>query len=902
MLRNFCCMVSLLAALGGVASAVDALWTFSDPDNRLAPVSGTATLEYFDPDGSGWGPAETRFGKASALGLPPLPGGDADVMAFPAATPSQGYLLRHGAPPNGPYGKDDGLVSNYTIILDVLFPADSDGRWRGLWQTDVFNGSDAELFAQNLPGGGIGINSNYRGSVRPDTWHRIVFAVRAAPGEGQARRYIDGQFVGAIGTTGSGLDVRFALDAEALLFTDNDNETAPGYVASVRFVDRALSSEEIAALGGPHAAGAVTPGAPPPELSPKFSRYVGAVGHRGGSFGEAPDNTLAALRKAIADGAAGVEVDTRLTADGVCVCVHDETVDRTTNSYGYVADMTLAELKALDAGSWYDPSFAGEKIPTLEEVLAEAKGKIFVYLDLKVNGQADAIKAAVDATGFPPEQLWCWTPGDPDEARAIREKIPNAAILWGNPDEDWATNPTYFSDLRELGVIGFSIGAGNGTPDPAFVARAKQEGFVVEIYTVLDPDAMRRAAAAGVDFVETDFPAALVALNPPRGDAASLPFPADGATEQPPRLTLAWVGAAGATRYVPRFGTVNPPPALPEQRSDMLSREGLLPGTTYYWSVDSVVGDEVKPGPVWRFTTEGEAPTPQPAGLWTFDDPQNPMKATVGADLEMVGEPVGWSETAEDFYGVSQSGVITTIHGRENYLILTHGIPPNGGGQYVNEYSLLLDLCCPPESFGVWRCLFQTAPNNGNDGDYFIRNSDEKWGVAAIGYSSQAPDNGAWHRAVLTFKLSSSPNEASCALYLDGELFHTHGPDGLGLDGRFSLDTTLLLFADEDDENAPLLVGAAAIWEGALTEAQVRSLGGPGAPIDATPPPVLPAPTVVRDGNNVKLTWPATPGVGLERSTTLKAGDWTPLNNTIGAGEYSEPLSGSSAFFRLRRF
>jgi 5'-nucleotidase/UDP-sugar diphosphatase len=132
------CFLGGAALVGAGDSEPDAtLWTFANPSDRLAPVSGTATLEFFNPDATGWGPRNTSFGTASSLGLPGMTGGDAHVMRFPASTARQGYVLTHGAPPNGPFGETDGLVSNYSLIVDVLYPSASDGRWRALQQTNA---------------------------------------------------------------------------------------------------------------------------------------------------------------------------------------------------------------------------------------------------------------------------------------------------------------------------------------------------------------------------------------------------------------------------------------------------------------------------------------------------------------------------------------------------------------------------------------------------------------------------------------------------------------------------------------------------------------------------------------------------------------------------------------------
>ena len=111
--------------------------------------------------------------------------------------------------------------------------------------------------------------------------------------------------------------------------------------------------------------------------------------HRGAS-GTFPENTIAAFQEAARLPVHGVEFDVHLTRDGELVVIHDETIDRTSNGSGYIKDLTLAQLKEYDFGSWFSPDFAGEKIPTLEEVLRlfqsthhhiniELKSDIFPY-------------------------------------------------------------------------------------------------------------------------------------------------------------------------------------------------------------------------------------------------------------------------------------------------------------------------------------------------------------------------------------------------------------------------------------------------------------------------------------------------------------------------------------------
>lgn len=96
--------------------------------------------------------------------------------------------------------------------------------------------------------------------------------------------------------------------------------------------------------------------------------YTKIIAHRG-SRGTRPENTLEAFREALKVASDGIELDVHLSKDGEVVVIHDETVDRTTSGKGYVKDMTVQQLKALDAGSWFDPIYSDARIPTLQEVL-----------------------------------------------------------------------------------------------------------------------------------------------------------------------------------------------------------------------------------------------------------------------------------------------------------------------------------------------------------------------------------------------------------------------------------------------------------------------------------------------------------------------------------------------------
>src|SRR5437667_458759 len=121
------------------------------------------------------------------------------------------------------------------------------------------------------------------------------------------------------------------------------------------------------------------------------------IAHRGAS-GNAPENTMAAFKKAVALRANFIETDLQLSRDARLVAIHDATVNRTTNGQGTVHDMTLTELRRLDAGSWFGSEFAGERIPTLDEILAfSKKHDVVFYLEIKPGGSWGGEHALIGA-------------------------------------------------------------------------------------------------------------------------------------------------------------------------------------------------------------------------------------------------------------------------------------------------------------------------------------------------------------------------------------------------------------------------------------------------------------------------------------------------------------------------
>ena len=216
-------------------------------------------------------------------------------------------------------------------------------------------------------------------------------------------------------------------------------------------------------------------------------------------------------------------------------------------------------------------------------------------------------------------------------------------------------------------------------------------------------------------------------------------------------------------------------------------------------------------------------------GLWEFNDSANIGRATIGNNLAIAGTAPVFSAT-QTYAGRTLTGVIDTVVGVGNHLVATPGIAPNNGGTKVNQYSMLFDFRSPNNA--VWRTFFQTDPTNTNDGDYFIRNTDNKLGVGLLNYTDYVVVNDTWTRLVLTANIGAGAS--TYLAYIDGALVFTHGTTPL--DGRHAFDPTVLLFGDEDGENGSLSIGAVAIWDSAINTNEVAALGVAGAAI-AVPEP-----------------------------------------------------------------
>jgi glycerophosphoryl diester phosphodiesterase len=277
------------------------------------------------------------------------------------------------------------------------------------------------------------------------------------------------------------------------------------------------------------------------------------VAHRGASA-YAPEHTLAAYRLALEQGADYVEQDLTLTRDGVLVCLHDDTLERTTDVEAkfperavsetdaagrptrrwYANDFTLAEIQTLDAGSWFDPRFAGERVPTFEGAIALVRGKAGIFPELKsparLNARGVSVEQAVadvlarhglaggaTVNGRPAVYLQSFEEPSVRRLARLLPRVPRALLVGAEAADRWLTP----GGLREAKAFATAIGPARRLIEarPAIVAEAHAAGLAVVPYTFRyargGDDAARRAGTEdmrrfvdglGVDGLFTDNP------------------------------------------------------------------------------------------------------------------------------------------------------------------------------------------------------------------------------------------------------------------------------------------------------------------------------------------------------------------------------------------------------------
>ncbi|MBN1417373.1 MAG: hypothetical protein JXP34_01275 [Planctomycetes bacterium] len=223
-------------------------------------------------------------------------------------------------------------------------------------------------------------------------------------------------------------------------------------------------------------------------------------------------------------------------------------------------------------------------------------------------------------------------------------------------------------------------------------------------------------------------------------------------------------------------------------------------------------------------------PLPAGAGVaqWDFD---GDLESTVGGDAltAEAAAPATVPEVSFEVYDIDGEDADVAGFTRGTYFRLRHGLGANGGGQYLNICTLVMDVMFPDRTpSGGWAALLQTSPSNANDGDWFINGGS---GVGISGNYGGFVGAGEWHRVALVVDLPAG----TFTSYVDGAWAMQN--TGEAVDGRFSLEEEALIFADEgDEENSAGFVNSVQLVNYAMTEDELSDLGGPSAEGIPLPP------------------------------------------------------------------
>ena len=241
---------------------------------------------------------------------------------------------------------------------------------------------------------------------------------------------------------------------------------------------------------------------------------VEIIAHRGASH-LAPENTLASAELAWKLGADAVEIDIWLTKDGRIVALHDENTERTTGRKWKIAEHTLAELRRLDAGSWKDASYAGEPIPTLEEILASIPDRRRLFIEIKCGREVlPQLRRVLVASEKPPRQIVVIA-FDLETATESKRLMPGVRTYWlygRSPTRDKMTHMITGGRIDEL--IGKCRAAGLDGLDLSHESELTKEivdrihglGLEFYVWTVNSPEDAVRVVNWGADGITTDRP------------------------------------------------------------------------------------------------------------------------------------------------------------------------------------------------------------------------------------------------------------------------------------------------------------------------------------------------------------------------------------------------------------
>lgn len=242
------------------------------------------------------------------------------------------------------------------------------------------------------------------------------------------------------------------------------------------------------------------------------SEKLSIIGHRG-AMGYAPENTIESFRLAKEMEVDFLEFDVQMTKDGELIVMHDTKIDRTTNGIGEIKDMTLEEIKELDAGSWFGEQYSMSKVPTVREIFEEFGNSVNYYIETKAPHNYPGVEEKLiellneynllEKRG----QVFLHS-ASKDSLKKMRELAPNTdmgLLFWYTQEADIEQ-----SELEEIKEYADVIIANHNQLTVEYVDKVKSAGFSIHTYTVNEKEDFLRLVEWGIDGIITNYPDKLI--------------------------------------------------------------------------------------------------------------------------------------------------------------------------------------------------------------------------------------------------------------------------------------------------------------------------------------------------------------------------------------------------------